>query len=91
MPSHQKKKKKQQIESYNFPLGKSNFIIIAVALAMIVVGFALISGGATTDGSFNPEIFSTTRIIIGPLLAFLGFIAVGFGIMWGGKKKQDKE
>lgn len=79
---------KQQIEGYQFPLGKVNFIIIAAAIAMIVIGFILISGGATTDGSYNPEIFNTTRIVVGPLLAFLGFIVVGVGIMWPGKKNE---
>lgn len=91
MPQKSSKEKKQQIESYRFPLGKINFIIIAMALAMIVVGFILISGGATADGSFNSEVFSTTRIVVGPTLAFLGFIAVGVGIMWAGKKTEDKE
>lgn len=85
------KKTKQKIDAYSFPLGKINFIIIAVAIAMIAVGFALISGGATSDGSYNPEIFNATRIVVGPLLAFLGFIAVGVGIMWPGKKSKPTQ
>ncbi|MDE6782415.1 MAG: DUF3098 domain-containing protein, partial [Paramuribaculum sp.] len=45
--------------SASLPLKKINFIIMAVAIVGIVVGFALMAGGATDDGSFNPEIFST--------------------------------
>lgn len=58
---------------------------MGIAAIMIVVGFILISGGGTDDGSFNPEVFNSTRIVIGPALAFLGFIGVGVGIMWKGK------
>ena len=54
----------------------------------IVIGFALTSGGASADPTqFNPEIFSTRRIVIGPNIAFLGFIFMGVGIMWPCKKK----
>lgn len=71
------------------PLKKINFIIMGAAVAMIIVGFALIAGGNTDDGSFNPEIFSTRRLVIGPALAFLGFVVMGAGIMWPSRKKAD--
>ena len=73
-------KKQDYRENFVFPLGKTNFIIMAASVAMIVIGFMLISGGATTDGEFNPEIFSARRIVVGPLIAFLGFIAMVIGI-----------
>ena len=76
----------QQIVDYRLPLGKANFVIMGIAALMIIVGFALISGGGTDDGSFNPEIFNTTRIVIGPTMAFLGFIGIGAGLIWKGKK-----
>lgn len=75
-------------QKYTFPLGKSDFIIMAVAVVMIVTGFILIAGGGTDDGSFNPEIFSTRRIVVGPTIAFLGFIVMGVGIMWTDRKKK---
>lgn len=72
------------------PLGKVNFIIMGVAALMIAVGFMLISGGAPVDGEFNPEVFSARRVVVGPLIAFLGFIAMGAGIMWK-SKDNDKQ
>ena len=69
------------------PLNRINFIIMGVAALMIVLGFVLISGGAPTDNEFNPEVFSTRRIVVGPLIAFLGFILMGAGIMWKSKEK----
>lgn len=78
-------------ESYfQFPLVKINFILMAIAALMIVIGFALTAGGASSDPTqFNPEIFSTRRVVIGPNIAFLGFIFMGIGIMWPDKKKAD--
>lgn len=79
--------KGQQLLGYTLPMGKANFIIMGIAALMIVIGFVLISGGATDDGSFNPEVFNSTRLVIGPTMAFIGFIGIGVGIMWNGKKK----
>lgn len=71
-------------ESYSqMPLVKINFLLMGVAALMIIVGFILISGGAPADANtFNPEVFSTRRIVVGPTITFLGFIFMGVGIMW---------
>ena len=42
----------------DFAFGKENFILIAVAVACIVLGFILMSGGGSGDNTFNPDIFS---------------------------------
>lgn len=75
-----------------FPLVKRNFVMMAVAALMIVAGFILISGGAPESADqFNPEVFSTRRIVVGPAITFLGFIFMGVAIMWpGNKNKKDK-
>lgn len=74
--------------AYVFPLKKINFIIMGIAGLMIVLGFVLMAGGGTTDGSFNPEVFSTMRIVIAPTMAFLGFVLMGVGIMWPSRDKD---
>ncbi|MDE5662395.1 MAG: DUF3098 domain-containing protein, partial [Muribaculaceae bacterium] len=47
------------------PLQKGNFIAMAIAGALIVVGFILMLGDSSTTESFNPDIFSTRRIVVG--------------------------
>ncbi len=75
-----------------FPLVKINFILMGIAALMIIVGFILISGGAPADAdSFNPEVFSTRRIVVGPTITFLGFIFMGVGIMWPNRKPDGNE
>ncbi len=69
------------------PLVRVNFVLMAVAGAMIVLGFLLRAGGASDWGAFNPDIFSTRRVVVGPTIAFLGFIFMGVGIMYSPRKK----
>lgn len=76
----------------DFAFGKENFILIAVAVLFIVIGFVLMSGGGTTDGvSFNPEIFSTRRIVVAPLVVMLGFLLMIAGILINSKSKEAAE
>lgn len=68
-------------------LGKINFILIAVGFLIVVLGFVLMTGSTTTT-EFNPDIFSTRRIVIGPMIAFFGFIFVIFAILFKSKKAE---
>ncbi len=63
-----------------------NFKLMAAAGAVIVLGFLLMLGSGATESAFNPDIFSARRTIIGPGLAFLGYIFMGAAIMWNRKK-----
>ncbi|MDE5724256.1 MAG: DUF3098 domain-containing protein, partial [Paramuribaculum sp.] len=40
---------------------------------------------------FNPDIFSTRRIVVGPTMAFLGFIFMGVGSMWRPRTCKHKQ
>ncbi|MDE7154559.1 MAG: DUF3098 domain-containing protein [Muribaculaceae bacterium] len=68
-----------------FPLGKINFILMAIAAVVIITGFLLMLGAPSGD-VFNADIFSVRRTVVGPTIAFLGFIYMGFGIIYKGKK-----
>ena len=75
---------------HQMPLVRINFILMAAAAVVIIIGFLLMCGPGST--AFNPDIFSTRRIVIGPSVAFLGFIFMGVAIMWPSKSthKTDK-
>lgn len=72
-----------------FPLDRINLILMGIAGFMIVLGFVLMAGEGSTVEEFNPDIFSTRRIVVGPAIAFIGFIFMGFGIIYRSKKKED--
>lgn len=69
-----------------FALTKINFILMAAAGLVILIGFLLMLGGSSTTEAFNPDIFSTRRIVVGPTIAFLGFIFMGVAIVYRPRK-----
>lgn len=68
-------------EHDKMPLTRNNFIGMTVAGLLILVGFLLMLGGSSTPQEFNPDIFSTRRIVVGPFLAFVGFVAMAVAIV----------
>ena len=76
----------------DFAFGKENFILIAVAVAVIIIGFVLMIGGGDADAtSFNPEIFSTRRIVVAPVVTMIGFGLMIVGILKNSKNKEAVE
>lgn len=72
-----------------FPLHRINLILMAIAGVMIILGFILMCGDSSSMKEFNPDIFSTRRIVVGPTIAFLGFIFMGVGIIYRSKKEDN--
>ncbi len=57
-----------------FAFGRENYVIMLVGLAVIIIGYMLMSGGKSTDPNvFNEEIFSFRRITLAPLVVLLGY------------------
>lgn len=77
----------KKVEENQRPFGRKNYIAMAGCLALIIIGFILMAGpGSSVEGGFNPEIFSTRRIIIGPAVTFFGFLLMAFAILIKPKK-----
>ena len=70
-----------------FNLPKINAIAIAVSVVIIIIGFALMVGALSGATEFNPDIFSTRRITVGPMIAFFGFILMIVAILYKPRKK----
>lgn len=79
------------------PFSALNFWLMGGCMVLILLGYLLMSGGGSSEpNGFNPEIFSTRRIVVGPLLSFLGFLFMAFAIIcppykWKFKKKSVSE
>ncbi|MDR1162094.1 MAG: DUF3098 domain-containing protein [Tannerellaceae bacterium] len=72
----------------DFAFGKENFILIAISVVIIIIGFALMSGGGVEDASFNPAIFSTRRIVVAPVVCMIGFGLMVAAILTNSKDKK---
>lgn len=70
-----------------FLFGKKNYILMAIGLGLIVLGYLLMSGGASEDvDTFNYEMFSTMRIRIAPMVVIAGFVVEAWAILATPKK-----
>ena len=72
----------------NYAFDRTNFILLAVGAAVVIIGFILMSGGSTSDTEFNPDIFSAMRIKVAPVVCFLGFVSIIYAVV---RKPKDNE
>jgi hypothetical protein len=74
----------------HFGFQKENYKILLIGLAINIVGFILMIGGATEDPNVfsEDELFSSTRITVSPMLILLGYIVILYAIM---KKPKSTE
>ena len=73
------------MDKRNFAFGKTNFILLAIGMAIVVLGFILMSGESSGETRFNPEIFSALHVV-----TFLGFVSIIGAIVYK-PKDEDKE
>jgi|GEM_PF-1592164 Protein of unknown function (DUF3098). len=67
----------------NYALPKENLLLLAVGLVIIIIGCICMIGGGSKDGvSYNPEIFSSMRITVAPIILVIGFFFEIFAIVW---------
>lgn len=69
------------MDKRNFAFDRTNFIMIAVSMVIVIIGFIMMSGGNSNEHTFDMSIFSTTRIKVAPVVCFVGFVSLIAGIM----------
>ena len=69
------------MDKRNFAFGIMNFILLAIGVAIVVIGFILMSGSGSTETEFNPEIFSIRRIKVAPIVCLFGFLFIVYAIL----------
>ena len=74
------------MDKQKFAFDKTNFILLAVGMAIIILGFLLMTGPGSTEGYFEPDIFSVRRIVGAPMVSLFGFVFMIYGILHKPKK-----
>lgn len=88
-PSTQQNIETKENYQPEFIFNKDNYKIMIIGLAVIVLGFILMSGGGSDDPEvFNPEIFNWRRIRLAPTLVLLGFGIEFYAILRKPKQKK---
>ena len=75
------------MDKQKFAFDKTIFILLAVGMAVIIIGFMLMTGPGSTVGYFEPDIFSVRRIKVAPLVCLFGFVFMIYGILRKPKNK----
>lgn len=65
----------------NFAFDRTNFILLGVSMAIVIIGFILMAGGTSTETQFNPEVYNAQRIKVAPVVCLLGFLAMIYAIL----------
>ena len=64
-----------------FAFGRPNFILLAIGMAVVIIGFILMSGGGSTETEFDPTIFSSRRIKAAPIVCLFGYLFMIYAIL----------
>lgn len=72
-----------------FAFDKVNFLLIAIGMVVVIVGFLLMSGPSSSMTHFEPDIFSVRRIKVAPVICLLGFVFMIYAVVR--KPKGNKE
>jgi uncharacterized BrkB/YihY/UPF0761 family membrane protein len=76
-------------DKQKFAFDKINFILLAVGMVVVIIGFILMTGPSSSATHFEPDIFSVRRIKVAPLVSLAGFLFMIYAVLR--KPKKDKE
>lgn len=78
---------KKEEQKHEFLFEKVNYKLLLIGIAVIAVGFLLMSGGGSDDPNvFNEEIFNFRRIRLAPTTVLIGFGITIYAILKNPKK-----
>lgn len=73
------------MDKKDFAFGRMNYILLAVGMAVVIIGFLLMSGSGSTDTAYDPDIFSARRIKVAPVVCLLGFVSMIYAVVYRSK------
>ena len=79
------------MDKRDFAFDKMNFILLAVGMLIVVIGFLLMTGPGSSDTVYEPDIFSVRRIKVAPVVCLFGFVSMIYAVMRKPKEKGEKE
>ena len=66
----------------NFAFGRQNYLWMGIGIAVLIVGYLLMSGGGSDDPNiFDESIFSARRITLAPTVVLAGYGIIVYAIL----------
>lgn len=78
-------------DKQKFAFDKVNFILLAVGMAIIIIGFLLMTGPISSETAFEPDIFSVRRIKVAPVVCLFGFLFMIYAVLRKPKSQIETE
>lgn len=69
------------MDKKDFAFDKVNYILLVVGMVIVVIGFLLMTGPASTETTFEPDIFSARRIKLAPVVCLFGFVSMIYAVV----------
>lgn len=78
------------MEKRDLAFGKANYVLLAIGMVVVVIGFLLMSGSGSTETAYDPDIFSARRIKVAPVVCLVGFVSMIYAVIYRPKNKENK-
>lgn len=69
------------MDKRDFAFDKMNYLLLAVGMIIVVIGFLLMTGPTSTDTVFEPDIFSARRTKLAPVVCLFGFVSMIYAVV----------
>ena len=77
-------------DKQKFAFDKVNFILLAIGMAIVIIGFLLMTGPTSSETLFEPDIFSVRRIKVAPVVCLVGFLSMIYAVLRKPKTKVEQ-
>ncbi len=69
------------MDKKDFAFDKVNFILLAVSMVIVVLGFLLMVGPNSSDTMFEPDIFSVRRTKVATVVCLFGYVSMIYAVV----------
>ena len=78
------------MDKRDFAFDKMNFILLALGMLIVVIGFLLMTGPGSSDTVYEPDIFSVRRTKVAPIVCLIGFVSMIYAVVRKPKEKANR-
>ena len=74
-----------------FAFDRVNYLLLAVGMAVVILGMVLMSGSGSDEQTFNPAIFDAHHIKVAPAVCLFGYLFMIYGILRRPRTEKQAE
>ncbi len=79
------------VDKRDLAFDKVNYILLAIGMAIVIIGFLLMSGSGSSETAYDPDIFSARRIKVAPVVCLIGFVSMIYAVVRRPKDQGEQQ